>query len=122
MAKRIGFVTYDRLPQLSRDDQLVIRRYEAIISNQSTAAKATEAEQEQERQKKAEEGGRVRIPTMFPLVIEGVIWSDPSIDWKAFDLLVLRSCWDYHDRYETFVEWIGKMEKENIPLLNPPQV
>jgi hypothetical protein len=24
------------------------------------------------------------------------VWSDGKVDWSAFDLIVIRSCWDYH--------------------------
>jgi hypothetical protein len=26
---------------------------------------------------------------------EPAVWDDPSVDWSAYDLVVLRSAWDY---------------------------
>ena len=49
-----------------------------------------------------------------------VIWDDPDIDWKAFDLLVIRSCWDYHLKYKQFISWLTYIKKINIPVLNNP--
>jgi glutathione synthase/RimK-type ligase-like ATP-grasp enzyme len=46
------------------------------------------------------------------------VWDDPSVDWKAFDLVVIRSTWDYPDRRETFLAWA-----ESLPfVLNRPEV
>ena len=33
------------------------------------------------------------------------IWDDASIDWNAFDLVVVRSTWDYALRQQEFVAW-----------------
>ncbi|KQY59635.1 hypothetical protein ASD11_08790 [Aeromicrobium sp. Root495] len=34
-----------------------------------------------------------------------VVWDDPTVDWAAFDLVVVRSCWDYVPRREEFLAW-----------------
>jgi glutathione synthase/RimK-type ligase-like ATP-grasp enzyme len=36
---------------------------------------------------------------------EPVVWDDPSVDWSAFDRVVIRSCWDYHLRVDEFLRW-----------------
>jgi glutathione synthase/RimK-type ligase-like ATP-grasp enzyme len=38
---------------------------------------------------------------------EGVaaVWDDPAVDWAAFDLVVIRSTWDYTSRRDQFVAW-----------------
>ncbi|MDQ1712738.1 MAG: hypothetical protein QOE45_2188 [Frankiaceae bacterium] len=33
------------------------------------------------------------------------VWDDASVDWAAFDLVVVRSTWDYVERREAFVAW-----------------
>lgn len=33
------------------------------------------------------------------------VWDDSSIDWSEFDLVVLRSTWDYAERRDEFLEW-----------------
>ena len=45
-----------------------------------------------------------------------VIWSDASLDWSAFDAVVIRSCWDYHLRSDQFARWIETLP---VPLFNP---
>ena len=43
------------------------------------------------------------------------VWDDPSIDWARFDLIVLRSTWDYTLRRDEFLAWA-----EAIPaVMNP---
>jgi hypothetical protein len=49
---------------------------------------------------------------------EAAIWDDPAVDWSSFDALVIRSCWDYHLKYEAFLSWIGSLEQARIPVWN----
>ena len=46
------------------------------------------------------------------------VWDDPTIDWDAFDLVVIRSTWDYQDRHDEFLEWVRSTPR----LVNPPAV
>lgn len=47
------------------------------------------------------------------------MWDDPGVDWAAYDLVVLRSPWDYTGRHEAFVAWCDSVGER---LLNPPEV
>jgi hypothetical protein len=47
-----------------------------------------------------------------------VIWDDRDIDWSTFDLVVLRSPWDYIRRREDFVAWARSVRR----LANPADV
>lgn len=64
------------------------------------------------------------IPELKKLGVEAapVIWSDPDIDWRKFDLVVIRSCWDYHLRLDEFSAWIDRMVHDRVRVLNPPAV
>lgn len=46
------------------------------------------------------------------------VWTDPSVDWSAYDAVLLRSVWDYHRRYDEFTEWLARLDKAGVPLLN----
>ena len=46
-----------------------------------------------------------------------VDWRDSSVDFGSFDLLVLRSCWDYHLQFKEFTEWLLRT-KRVVPILN----
>ena len=41
------------------------------------------------------------------LLVREVSWDDETIDWSSFDLVVIRSTWDYHRRYEQFMKWVS---------------
>src|SRR5262245_39759397 len=81
---RFAFVTWEGLPDLSRDDRLAVGELEA-------------------------RGHAIRP----------AVWTDPAVDWQGFDLVVLRSCWDYHKQFERFVAWLGRMETLGVRLANP---
>lgn len=60
---------------------------------------------------------------LAPLAARGVtvdtaVWDDPRVDWGRYDLVVLRSPWDYVPRRDEFVAWA-----RGVPtLVNPADV
>jgi glutathione synthase/RimK-type ligase-like ATP-grasp enzyme len=50
---------------------------------------------------------------------EPVAWTDPHIDWDAYDAAVLRSTWDYVDDARHFLDVMGAIERSRCMLLNP---
>lgn len=46
------------------------------------------------------------------------VWDDPAVDWSTFDLAVIRSTWDYTERYPEFMAWAASVPR----LVNPPNV
>lgn len=50
--------------------------------------------------------------------VEPVVWNDDSAHWSRFDLVVIRSTWDYAARRDAFLDWA-----ESVPrLANPASV
>lgn len=47
-----------------------------------------------------------------------VCWDDASIDWAGFDLVLLRSTWDYVPRLQEFLAWCERVSALTT-LLNP---
>jgi glutathione synthase/RimK-type ligase-like ATP-grasp enzyme len=46
------------------------------------------------------------------------VWDDDGVEWGGFDLVVVRSTWDYPDRRDEFLDWA-----ESVPrVLNSPAV
>ena len=39
-----------------------------------------------------------------------VSWDDASVDWAAFDAVIIRSPWDYTDRLEEFLAWVERVD------------
>jgi glutathione synthase/RimK-type ligase-like ATP-grasp enzyme len=46
------------------------------------------------------------------------IWDAPDVDWSTFDLVVVRSTWDYAERRRDFLAWARSLPR----VLNPPAV
>ncbi|HVN44183.1 MAG TPA: hypothetical protein VMT66_02950 [Steroidobacteraceae bacterium] len=54
-------------------------------------------------------------------VAEIVDWDDAAVDWRRFDLALLRSAWDYAERLPQFLAWVERTAAATL-LLNPPPV
>ncbi|WP_431883374.1 ATP-grasp domain-containing protein [Micromonospora gifhornensis] len=52
------------------------------------------------------------------IAAEPVVWDDPAVDWADYDLVVLRSPWDYMSRRDDFVAWAARVPR----LVNPADV
>nr|WP_202555967.1 hypothetical protein [Streptomyces sp. SID4950] len=52
---------------------------------------------------------------------EAVSWDDPAADWSAYDLVVIRSTWDYSWRAAEFTAWAERCGQVTR-LANPPAV
>ncbi|WP_440134104.1 ATP-grasp domain-containing protein [Chitinophaga sancti] len=52
------------------------------------------------------------------LDIEATIWDDPAVDWTKYDIAILKTPWDYHQKIDAFKAWLDKIESLNIRLLN----
>jgi hypothetical protein len=50
--------------------------------------------------------------------VDVVTWDDPRADWAAYDLVVIRSPWDYPARRDEFVAWAAGVPR----LLNPADI
>jgi hypothetical protein len=51
-------------------------------------------------------------------VADACVWDDPAVDWGSYDLVVLRSPWDYSERRDQFVAWADSVPR----LVNPAPV
>lgn len=49
---------------------------------------------------------------------EPVVWNDPEVDWSTYDLVIVRSAWDYAPQRAEFLQWSTSVPR----LLNPPNV
>ncbi len=49
------------------------------------------------------------------------VWDDPSVDWAQFDIIIIKSTWDYFiGKIEKFYQWLNHIKELNIPCLNHP--
>jgi hypothetical protein len=47
-----------------------------------------------------------------------VVWDDPTVNWMTFDTVVLRSCWDYHLRPQSFIAWLKALDSLDVVVFN----
>jgi glutathione synthase/RimK-type ligase-like ATP-grasp enzyme len=54
---------------------------------------------------------RLLIRALEPLGVraEPAVWDDAGVDWEAFDLVLIRSTWDYHHRRPEFLAWCERV-------------
>jgi glutathione synthase/RimK-type ligase-like ATP-grasp enzyme len=59
------------------------------------------------------------VGELAALGVEAVpaVW-DAAVDWESFDLVVVRSTWDYAERRQEFLRWAGSLPR----VLNPVAV
>ncbi|HEY6732152.1 MAG TPA: hypothetical protein VI039_14145 [Solirubrobacterales bacterium] len=49
---------------------------------------------------------------------ESVVWDEKGVEWSSTNLCLVRSTWDYHDKYERFLAWTREVEATTA-LHNP---
>jgi glutathione synthase/RimK-type ligase-like ATP-grasp enzyme len=50
-----------------------------------------------------------------------VVWTETPPRETGCDLLVLRSCWDYHLKPQEFLSWVDEAHK-HVPVINSPEM
>jgi len=50
--------------------------------------------------------------------IEQQIWDDLAVDWSTYDVALLKTPWDYHQKIEEFTAWLELLESLGVRLLN----
>jgi glutathione synthase/RimK-type ligase-like ATP-grasp enzyme len=50
--------------------------------------------------------------------VQPLPWDVDSDQWNSFDLVVIRSCWNYHLHPEKFIQWLDRMESQQVKLFN----
>lgn len=51
--------------------------------------------------------------------VEPRIWSNPTVDWLRYDVVLVKSPWDYFDRVAEFYQWLDRMQQLGVRMLNP---
>ena len=67
-----------------------------------------------------EDDDRLLLPALAERGIDAqpTLWDEPFTDWGAFDLVLVRSTWDYVGRREEFLTWARSVPR----LINPAAV
>jgi Prokaryotic glutathione synthetase, ATP-grasp domain len=51
-----------------------------------------------------------------------LVWSDPAVDWRGYDALVIRSPWDYFVRLREFRAWLDARIASGVRMCNPSAI
>lgn len=51
--------------------------------------------------------------------VDDISWRQTEIPWDAFDAVVIRSTWDYHEDLDGFLAALAAVERAGTPLFNP---
>lgn len=50
------------------------------------------------------------------------IWNDENVDWSGFDVVVIKSPWDYHNHLKEFLNWLEHVENLGVKVLNSVEI
>ncbi len=50
------------------------------------------------------------------------VWNDPEVNWAAYDAVILKSPWDYHEKLSEFLNWIDGLTRLGVQTFNPAEV
>jgi glutathione synthase/RimK-type ligase-like ATP-grasp enzyme len=56
----------------------------------------------------------------FEVAIE--IWDNPEVNWEKYDLVLIRSTWDYYLKIDEFKEWVSSFRNSKSQFLNPSSI
>jgi glutathione synthase/RimK-type ligase-like ATP-grasp enzyme len=59
------------------------------------------------------------IPAAIGGDVTFAIWDDPDVDWSSYDLVVVRSTWDYQGQRDAYLDWARAIGER---LVNPVAV
>ena len=45
------------------------------------------------------------------IAVQAAVWDDPAVDWSAYELVIVRSTWDYPRRRDAFVAWAEQLPR-----------
>lgn len=54
--------------------------------------------------------------------VEEIPWRRRNVDWRAFDVVVIRTTWDYQHHVDAFLDVLDAIERAGVLLLNPREL
>ncbi len=84
---KIAIATYDKLPDLTVNDQLLIP-----------------------------------IFTEKGYIVSPEIWDNSEVDWSSFNIVLIRSTWDYYLKPEAFKNWVSQFINSKTKLINSAEI
>lgn len=54
--------------------------------------------------------------------VETIPWDRPGVDWRQFELVLIRSTWDYHQNAEAFLRALESIDHAGVRLENGSEI
>ncbi|MEM1138008.1 MAG: hypothetical protein AAGI07_19405 [Bacteroidota bacterium] len=54
--------------------------------------------------------------------VKVLIWNDKNVNWENYDVLIIRSIWDYYLEIAQFKKWLSYLKNTDVKVLNPISV
>tara|TARA_B100000497_G_C7649564_1_gene390724 strand:- start:214 stop:1065 length:852 start_codon:yes stop_codon:yes gene_type:complete len=46
------------------------------------------------------------------------VWDNPNVKWEAYEVVIIRSVWDYHLYAQLFLNWLNLLKSKGVMVLN----
>ena len=53
--------------------------------------------------------------------VSDVVWNKPEINWEEYDMVLIRSTWDYHQHIEAWKQWLQMLTEKKVKVWNPAE-
>lgn len=60
----------------------------------------------------------IKLLSSQNILINIEVWTNELVQWKQYDCIIIRSCWDYHLLPDKFMQLLTYFKNTNIPILN----
>lgn len=47
------------------------------------------------------------------------IWDDSQVDWMDFEVIIIRTIWDYYEKPASFLTWLTELKSKGVKVFNP---
>jgi glutathione synthase/RimK-type ligase-like ATP-grasp enzyme len=70
------------------------------------------------------ENDRLLIPLFEEngFVVSAEIWDDSVVNWRIYDVVLIRSTWDYYLKPSEFKTWVSQFQTSKTTLINSPEI
>lgn len=70
------------------------------------------------------ENDRLLIPILIEkgFEVNAEIWDNPEVDWSSYDIVLIRSTWDYYLKPDVFKNWVSQFINSKAKLINSAEI
>lgn len=66
-------------------------------------------------------GGEQLLPPVLRecgVLVDICVWNDHNVQWHLYDAVVIRCPWDYYEHFTEYMQWLDRLEKQAIHVIN----